>query len=100
MTELEEYATQIPAPVDSISVQNVMLYLKACHKMFERGILEKKGFIKTVNSLLLASIKDGFRFFSEWADKVTEEGMHMYSNLALINTNEHLVNTVSVTHLH
>ncbi len=38
LTELEEYA-----PVDSISVQNVVLYLKACHKMFERGILEKKG---------------------------------------------------------
>ena len=82
MTELEEYATQIPAPEDGVSVQNVVLYLKACHKMFERGILEKKGFIKTVNSPLLSSIKDGFRFFSEWADKVIVEGTH-----ALISTN-------------
>ena len=81
MTELEEYATQSPAPVDGVSVQNVVLYLKACHKIFERGILEKKGFI---NSPLLASIKDGFKFFSEWADKVIEEGM-VSSNLALGN---------------
>ena len=79
MTELEEYATQTPAPADSISVQNVVLYLKACHKMFERGILEKKGFIKTVNSPLLTSIKDGFKFYSEWADKVIEEGMHTHA---------------------
>ena len=75
MTELEEYATQTPAPVDSVSVQNAILYLKACQKMFERGILEKKGFIKAVNSPLLASVKDGFRFFSEWADIVVEEGI-------------------------
>ena len=57
MTELEEYATQTPAPVDSVSVQNVVLYRKACQKMFERGILEKKGFIKAVNSPLLASLR-------------------------------------------
>ena len=84
LTELEEYVTQTPAPVDSVSVQHVVLYLKACNQMFERGILEKKGFIKSINSPVLASIKNGFRFFSEWADKVIEEG-----NITLINTNQH-----------
>lgn len=80
LTELEEYAMQTPAPVDSASVQHVVMYLKACNKMFERGILEKKGFIKSTQSPVLSSIKDGFRYFSEWADKAIDEGkcIHNY----------------------
>ena len=70
---------QTPAPEDSASVQHVVMYLKACNKVFERGILEKKGFIKSTQSPLLTSIKSGFSFFSEWADKALNEGkVHIY----------------------
>ena len=54
---------QTPTPEDSASVQHVVMYLKACNKIFERGILEKKGFIKSSQSPLLTSIKAGFSFF-------------------------------------
>ena len=49
---------QTPAPEDSASVQHdiVVMYLKACNKVFERGILEKKGFIKSTQSPLLTSM--------------------------------------------
>ena len=65
---------QTPTPADSASVQHVVLYLKACNKIFERGILEKKGFIKSTQSPVLSSIKNGFKFFSEWADKAIDDG--------------------------
>ena len=79
LSELEEYTMQTPAPEDNASVQHVVMYLKACNKVFERGILEKKGFIKSTQSPLLTSIKSGFSFFSEWADKAINEGkVHMY----------------------
>lgn len=49
------------------------MYLRACNQLFERGIL-KTGFIKCVHSPFLTTIKKGFQFFSEWADKLILEG--------------------------
>ena len=37
---------QAPTLEDSTSVKHVVLYLRAFNKIFERGILKKKGFIK------------------------------------------------------
>ena len=48
-----------------------------------------------VNSPLLAPVKDGFRFFSEWADIVVEEGILEHSNaVSTNNTAEYSVYTV------
>ena len=64
LSELEEYTKLTPTQEDSACAQHVLTYLKACHKIFERGILEK-AFIKSTQSPLPSSIKDGFKFFSE-----------------------------------
>ena len=55
--------------MDSVSVQNVILYLKAYQKMFE-GNFGKEGL--GCKQPFLASVKDGLRFFSEWAHIVVE----------------------------
>ena len=81
---------QSPVPIDSASVQHVVMYLKACNKMFEPGILEKKGFIKSTRNPVLSSIKDGFKYFSEWADKAIDEGNTFFVHCVKIKIPYHL----------
>ena len=60
--------------LDRLSVIETVMYLKACNHLFERGIIVKRGFIKSTQSPVLVSINKGFQYFSEWADKLILEG--------------------------
>ena len=71
----EEYAHKTPEPHDSESVLQTVAFLKACNSLFERGILGKKVFIKSIDSPIIASLDRGFRFFQEWLDEHLAEGI-------------------------
>ena len=38
--------------------------------IFERGILEKGGFVASMKSPLIYSMRNGFRYYSEWANNL------------------------------
>ena len=69
--ELEEFVLQSQIHSNAVSVQEVVLYLKACQQMFERGIL---GYIKSMDSPLICSMKRSYQYFSEWANKLVSDG--------------------------
>ena len=75
LSELEEYAHKTPEPQDSESILQTVAFLKACNSLFERGILGKKVFIKSMDSLIIASMDRRFRFFEEWLDEHLAEGI-------------------------
>ena len=52
-------------------------YLRACNEIFERGILGKKAFVHTVDSPVLESIRTGFKYFTEWADLLIQQGYNL-----------------------
>ena len=56
ISQLEEYAHTIPVPHDSESILQTVAFLKACNSLFERGILGKRVFIKSMESPIIASI--------------------------------------------
>ena len=62
LAELQEYALQEPAPEDASPVLETVEYLQACHKIFERGILGKKVYIKWMDNpiLKLNNMDEGF----------------------------------------
>lgn len=72
ITELEEYASQEPAPDDSGNVKETVKYLKACHQLFERGILGKRAFIRSEKSPILTSrgIITSKNGQTTWSEKV------------------------------
>ncbi len=74
LAELQEYATEIPVPQESASVLQTVAYLKACNQMFERGILGKKVFIKSLNSPIILNMDQAFRFFAEWLNEHLAKG--------------------------
>jgi len=76
ISELQEYASELPATEKSVSDQTISTveYLKACNKIFERGVLAKKGFIKDSSSSLIRSMEDGFNFFTNWLDEKLMQG--------------------------
>ena len=76
LAELEEYARGTPAPHDSNSVLGTVAYLKACNSLFERGILGKHAFIKTMNSPISASMDEGYSFFGKWLDEHLTNGIY------------------------
>ena len=51
LAELQEYAAQVPSPLDADSVRETVAYLTACNSIFERGILGKKVFIRSMQAL-------------------------------------------------
>lgn len=79
LSELQEYASQSPPPPDAASVQKTVQYLQACNKLFERGILGKRVFIKSTQSPILTGMEEGFKFFTAWLDQKLSEGMYNYS---------------------
>ncbi len=87
LAELEEYALQTPIPVDSQSVMQTVMYLKACNQLFEQGILFKSGFIRSTQSPVLVNINKGFQYFSEWADSLIQEGTYNESYTCTLKPN-------------
>ena len=56
-------------------MQETVNYLTACNQLFERGILGKKVYIKSVDSNpIISSMDQGFKFFSEWLDVELSKG--------------------------
>lgn len=78
LTELLEYAAQDPTPSDARSVQQTHAYLQACNALFERGILGKKVYIRSMASPVIESIDKGFQFFATWADSLLHQGLNVY----------------------
>ena len=78
LAELEEYARQTPVPQDSDSVLRTVAFLMACNSLFERGILGKHVFIKTMESPIITSMDEGYCFFGKWLDEHLAKGMYMY----------------------
>lgn len=77
LAELEEYARETPIPKDSASVLQTVDFLKACNSLFERGILGKHVFIKTMESPIITSMDEGYRFFGKWLDEHLAKGIYM-----------------------
>ena len=68
ITALKEYATDSnPVPAGSTNVLKVVEYLEACHCLFEKGILSHAA-IWDHDSKVLANIKKGFKYFSDWSE--------------------------------
>lgn len=74
LSELKEYATAQPPPPDAGSVLETVDYLQACNSIFERGILGKGVFIKTMDNPILRNIASGYQYFTEWLDRKLEAG--------------------------
>ena len=75
LAEFQEYATQTPPPTDAPSVTNTVAYLKACNQLFERGILGKRVFIKSPSNQIIASMDEGFTYFTTWLDCELSKGI-------------------------
>ena len=78
ISELQEYATELVTSDQQtrLSTMQTVSYLKACNKLFERGILGKKVFIKDSTSCpVLMKMKEGFEYFTTWLDKKLSEGI-------------------------
>jgi len=78
LSELREYATTQPPPADASSVLESALYLEACNAIFERGILGKGAFIKTMDNPILKSMDSGYEYFTKWLDRKLEAGQRLH----------------------
>ena len=74
LTELFEYTTREPPPPDRPSVQQTLAYLQACNSIFERGIIGKQAYVRSMTSPVIKNIDSGFKFFSTWADSLLCQG--------------------------
>ena len=81
LAELEEYAQQCPDKHDSESVLRTVAFLKACNSLFERGILGKGAFIKTMESPIITSMDVGFSFFEKWLDEHLAKVIYIHTHL-------------------
>ena len=61
---LEEHANEDPN--NSAIVKETAWYLKACHLMFENGILSHV-FARSTESDVFKNMQEGWRYFVEWA---------------------------------
>ena len=67
------YTSQTPTPVDVASTVCTRKYLEACNKLFERGLLCHTK-IRDESSEVLASMDEGYTFFSKWIESLMTEG--------------------------
>ena len=72
ITELKEYATGSPTPLDASTVAMVVGYLEACNRMFEQGRLGHVRILTYPNQIL--DNMEGYSFFSQWLDSLLENG--------------------------
>lgn len=73
---MEEYASGLPASEKSTSESTMLTvqFLKACNKMFERGIIGKRVFVKDVSCPIILNMEEGFHFFTSWLDEKLSQG--------------------------
>ena len=83
LAELEEYAQQTPEPHDSESVLQTVAFLKACNSLFERGILGKHAYIRTMESPVIKSMDEGYSFFEKWLDEHLAKGIIIYTHIII-----------------
>ena len=65
----------------SDSIKMTVAYLKACNKLFERGILGKRVFIKNMACPIVHNMEEGFKFFSSWLDEKLLQGKNTHINV-------------------
>ena len=68
LSEIERYGTPC-SECDRMTLR----YLKALNSLFERGILCREH-ITISDQSVLDRMKEGFDFFTNWRDDVTEKG--------------------------
>ena len=74
---MEEHISELSTSDEAYaqSMKMTVAYLKACNKLFERGILGKGVFIKDLTACpVLTNMEEGFWFFSKWLDAKLLEG--------------------------
>ena len=78
ISELEEYAANLPPKEreEANATKMVVQFLKACNKIFERGVLGKGVFIKDISSPIIQNMDEGFKFFSLWLDQKLSKGTY------------------------
>ena len=84
ISELQEYTSGLPASQKALSQSTKLTvdYLKACNKIFERGILGKEVFINDVSSPIVVNMEEGFQFFTTWLDEKLAQGvLHKVSSI-------------------
>ena len=58
----------------SESTMLTIQFLKACNKMFKRGIIGKQVFVKDVSCPIIVNMEEGFHFFTSWLDERLSQG--------------------------
>ena len=65
---LTERASKQPPPADAAAVSETAKFLHACNLTFEKGILSH-AFVRSVDSKVLTNVKNGWQYFTEWAEE-------------------------------
>ena len=74
MSELQEYATVDPPPMDSKETLATVDYLAALNNIFERTLLGNKTRIFRHHGTGMQRLEKGFSYFREWAEELVEGG--------------------------
>ena len=73
LSELFLYVSENEEQAKADGYKNTLSYLEACNKIFENGFLSHKR-IFDMDSEVLKSINDGYKFFTLWLDQILEAG--------------------------
>ena len=73
LSELYHYVDEHPRAEDAKCTSLTLKYLEACNKLFEMGFLSHDK-VLNMNSSVLKSIDDGFRFFTNRMNQIFEKG--------------------------
>jgi len=80
LSELFSNISQDSKPDDAASVKATLLYLEACNKVFEQGLLSHDK-VCDMNSKVIKSIKKGFSDFIKWHASLLKNGKYFYFDL-------------------
>jgi len=75
--ELHWYIHQDPPPLNAATTSETLLYLEACHLLFEQGLLSHDR-IRSMDSDVLKNIDKGYSYFTAWLDSLFELGTHTH----------------------
>ena len=73
LSELFQYVSENEDSAIADGSKATLLYLEACSKLFENGFLSH-GRISIMDSDVLKSIDDGYRFFTSWLNQILSNG--------------------------
>ena len=68
---------QVPPPDDAAEVAETLAYLKACHLIFEQGLLSHDQ-IRSMDCEILTNIAKGYEYFTEWLSSLIKKGVYLH----------------------